>query len=201
MNHTQTVDTQSSPGANPGKPARRRRLWPWVLLAVVLTVLVLAAATAAWLAVQITQAPQTWNVTLQAEELLRQVSRLLTQLADTLADVLPAAGPWLHGLDWRWDLSGASVFGLTMGMLLLFAGLLVLLLCLVTLLPMLVLAIGAGGLVTIMAALLLAAAVAALAVSPLWLPVLGLLWWWRRKAAAAPPPNATTATTTTAATP
>ena len=199
MNHTQTVDTQSSPGANPGKPARRRRLWPWVLLAVVLTVLVLAAATAAWLAVQITQAPQTWNVTLQAEELLRQVSRLLTHLADMLADVLPGAGPWLGGLDWRWDLSGVSVFGLTIGLLVLFVVLVLLLLGLMTVLPMLVLAIAAGSLVAVMAALLLAAAVATLALSPLWLPVLGMAWWWRRKATAAPhsapPPTAATAAT------
>ncbi len=195
MNHTQTTDTQTNPPANSNiKPARRRRLWPWVLLAVVLVVLVAAATMAAWLVTLVSQAPQSWHVTLQDEGLLRQVSRLLTHLADTLADVLPGVGPWLSGLDWHLSLAGVSVFGLTLGLLVLFVGLVLLLLGLMTLLPLLVLAIGAGSVVAVMAALLLAAAVAALALSPLWLPLLGIAWWWRRKATAAPRSSTSTAT-------
>ncbi len=180
----------NAPRGAPPRAVRRRRLWPWLLLAAVLLVLFFSATAAAWLVSMLKQAPDVWHITLQGEDLLRQISQALSQLAGALAQ----AWPWLDGLDWHLKFDELSFGGLTVGLLVLCMGLVLAVLAFMTLLPMLVLVILAGAMLAVLVALVLAAAVIALALSPLWLTVLGLWWWLLRK------PTATLTTTATPAT-
>ncbi len=159
-------------------PARRRRvLWPWVLLALVLLVMVLTAASLAWLFSVFMQAPGSGPWAGQGEQLMERLSLELSGLVNQLAQ----AWPWLGELDWKWSFEGVSVGGLTLALLLLFLGLVLALLGTVTVVPFIVLACLACALLATLGALLLAAALSALLLSPLWLPVLAVWWWLRRR--------------------
>ncbi len=158
-------------------PRARRRWWPWVLLALAVLALVFTAATAAVLVALLRQVPDGLHVTMHGREVLGQVSSALARLADTLS----TAWPWLGSVDWHWSFDDISVGGLTVVLLALAVSLVLAVLSLLTLVPLVVLGVLAGAMVAVLAALLLAAAPVALALSPLWLPVWGLVWWWRRR--------------------
>jgi hypothetical protein len=161
----------------PTPPARRRRRWwPWLLSAAVLVVVVLTAMLAAWLIALFRPVPEAAQISIQGQDLMWKLSRVLTDGANELVQTWP----WLGEVDWNLSFDGLSVGALTLGLLALFIGAALVVLGVLTVVPLVVLAGLMCALLAAFAGLLLAAGAVALSLSPLWLPVLGL-WGWRRR--------------------